>query len=230
MKLIPYKLLYGFLTTTALGWIPLSSAESPVHHMLSEREITGHDAKRILQAFENVSGQGLCAEPLRERLREGFLKDANSEALATAIEKRASSLLDAQSIIGSRPGIGRGGEMVPGLHRILARALESGLPPDIFLDLFADPERVVAYREQALIEAAEMLFLSEVDPEDIKRFMHEALDRQLRRMEILRAAQFWIRQQAEGISAAGIHSRLWGNPHATPVQGGGMGRRMLDQQ
>ena len=222
MPLLLMILAFGCSTLYALG--------SQIDQLLREGDITELHAERILSSFEEVAAQGLSVEPLLDRLREGVLKRAQPGIVATAVENRANSLSRAQSMIGTRPAQRHGRDEATDLLIMLARALEVGVPPAVFDVLFAPTGEVVTYRDQALIEAAEMLFLSGTAQEDIERFIESAWHQELRRMEILRAAHLWIQKQAEGLAPADIHNQLWTSPHRTPGQGEGRGRRMQQRQ
>lgn len=161
-------------------------------------------------------------ELLYERLREGLVKNADEATILKALEKRVRALKEARDILAVQlPCRDRQAEAVR-IVRLLVHALESGMPSEPFRDLLAQQRNQRQRQMQAIIEAAERMYLAEIETDSIHRFMLESRDRQLRRMQILRAAQFWIDRSAEGIDDAVIIKQLrekWENlspPAATP--------------
>ncbi len=186
-------------------------AEAPTHESLAAHGIEGPAAEVLLAAFAGAAREELPAAALRARLDEGLAKDAGPAAVAEAVVRRLEMLRQARELLSPDADRAR-----PEPHEAeaalvnLARALESGVPAEVFADVFPRGRGAFSPRAQALVEAAERLHLAGVGADAVAQFLRDALDRELRRMEALRAAEFWIRRHREGVAPEDIRRALWG--------------------
>ncbi len=204
------------------------AAASEAGHLatvLRERGVTGVPAGRIQDAFASGAAEGLPVETLNTRLLEGLAKGVQPDALAAAIEARLNSLRTANAMIRAsgyeNPSEPAHGELLAST----ARAVESGVDAADLGAVLRRGRGESGGRMQTVVESGESLALSGVDAATVRSFMNDCLDRNLRRMEILRAARFSIQQHRGGMSGTDIRRTLWGGDAAQgqPLRGQGSG-------
>ena len=91
-------------------------------------------------------------------------------------------------------------------------ALESGLPEAVLQEIFVRGGGRRYGRLSHVLEAAETLQLAGLDPKDTQHVMNDCLDRELNRMEILRAVDYILAEYRKGRDFQVIHDRLWVQP------------------
>ncbi len=193
---------------------------------LKAHGVTGAPAEKIRAAFERCESEGLPVDCLRTRLLEGLAKRAEPDVLAEAVGSRLGALRAARDMIRTA-GYADPSEPAHGeLLTSTARAIESGMPPDDLGAVLARGRGQSGGRMQTIVESGESLALAGVDAPTVRAFMIDCLDRNLRRMEMLRAARFSIQQHRGGMNGAEIRRALWGDDasQALPLRGPGAGR------
>jgi hypothetical protein len=219
------------LLAAVLAGAPLCRAGTPTEaqqaaEALQTHGVTGTAAERIRTAIEACESEGLPAEPLRTRLLEGLAKRAAPDALAAAVDARLAALRSARDMIRAA---GYGDPAEPSHGELLAstaRAVESGVPAADLATVLSRGEGGSGGRMQTIVESGESLTLAGVDAATVRAFMMDCLDRNLRRMEMLRAARFSIQQHRGGMNGAEIRRALWGDDASQPLplRGQGTGR------
>ena len=200
-------------------------AADPAVADLTARGVPLPAAERIAGALATCATEGLPIAPLRTRLQEGIAKNAAPDALASAIEARLAALRTARALVGSA-GYAEPAEPAHGeLLVSTARAIESGMPASDLGDVLARGRGQSGGRMQTIVESGESLALAGVDAPTVRAFMIDCLDRNLRRMEMLRAARFSIQQHRGGMNGTDIRRTLWGDgaSQALPLRGQGAG-------
>ena len=227
--IIQLALLLGLLT----GPRCLAQAEAvgagvatPTAADLRARGVSEAVAERVAATFRAAQQEGLPAESLHARLQEGLAKGVDAERVAAALEQRLSHLRKAGELLRAA----RYNDPAEPSHRDLlvstARALESGLPADQLAPVLARGEGAAGGRMQTVVESGEALLLAGADAPTVRRFMDDCLDRNLRRMEVLRATRFSIQRFRGGMSGGDVRRALWGGDgeQGQSLRGEGAGR------
>lgn len=201
-----------------------------VEAALRARGVPAESAAATARVFEACERDALPVDPLRTRLQEGLAKGAAPDAIHAALLARLTALKRARDMVRAAGY----DETAETSHRDLmhgtALALESGLDADDVAGVLRRGGGESALRVQTAIESGESLHLAGVDRATVRDLMFDCLDRNLRRMEMLRATRFTIQQHRTGMTGSVIRQRLWGNdasspPHGNQVPGGnGAGR------
>lgn len=215
--------------------LPAGAAPAPdrvrVEAELRAGGMAAEPAARLAEILDAAARDALPMEPLRNRLQEGLAKHAPPEAIRAALLARAGALKRAMQMLHAATY----DENAEPSHRDLllaaALALESGVAADDVAGVLQRGGGTSALRIQTAIEAGESLHLAGLDHDTVRTLMFDCLERNLRRMEMLRATRFTIQQHREGTSGGDIRRRLWGGHEAgdplgcAPGEGGpGNGR------
>lgn len=170
--------------------------------------LSAKDADALLAPVYAAQNEALPAEAVFIKVEEGLAKKVAVDRVTTAAEvrlgylRRASQLVAVQS---RAEGHGGGQRLVVRT----AMALESGLPEEVLQEVFKQYGRRRYGRLGHVLEAAETLQLAGLDVRDTKQIMTDFLDRDLNRMEILRAVDYVIAERRKGRDFKAIHADLW---------------------
>lgn len=151
---------------------------------------------------------GLPAEPILARIEEGLAKEASLVALESAARQRltalrqAKELLDTAGYVASTPPR-------DALLRAVARAAENGLPLATLGQVLTYGRGADCDRLRTIVETGEWLRLSGVDDDQVAVLLQDFAERNLRRMEILRAGRWALQQHRSGQEPARIRQQLW---------------------
>ncbi len=196
--------------------LPDTRAAQEARDLLREHGIKGSEAEAILTCFEQLEELGLPTEFLRLRLHEGIVKRVDPQQIKTALEQRMRLLIQAHELLHYQPRVDAARRR---RHRpvttetgveTLARALESGVPIALFEELYESQRGIHAKRLRQIVEAGEMMYLAGVETEAVRQFMLDCRERNMGRMEILRAARYWIDKHRREIDPETIRRQLWG--------------------
>ncbi len=208
------------VVTVGLGLLilPFSGtfAAQETRELLREHGITGTESEAILKCFDQLEELGLPSELLRLRLREGIVKGVNPQQIKIALEQRMQLLIQSHELLHhrSRADSARRRRQRPVITETdvetLTRALESGIPIALFEELYESQRGIHARRLRAVVEAGEMMHLAGVETESVRQFMLDCRERNLMRMETLRAARYWIDKHQREIEPETIRRQLWG--------------------
>lgn len=190
----------GLLLLAAAGGLMTARGGEPVLEV--RRELEAHavpeaPAGRIAACVNQAEREGLPCEALACRVCEGLAKRVPPEALQAAVEARAARLREAHKLLGDAgcPACPRRhGKGTRCLCCLLAQALESGVPPQVFSELLAQPDAALLTRLPALVEAGEMLHLAGLGAPEIQAFLHEGRAGNWNRRETLDRARERVRR------------------------------------
>lgn len=212
------------LLGSVLCALPVCTADAGAMPRAPAREV---EVDRLVARYEaKAASLGFPVDAFREKAREGVAKSASLSAIEKALNVRLESLRAAERILASAHPQRRDPDVARACMDVLGRALESGIPADVFDGLFDSGRRGLSLRVQAVIEAAEYLHLSDLGPEHIRAFVHDAGERDLRRMEALRAARLWVQLARDGVDEQEIRVRIWRTDTPGRRRGGGARTRM----
>lgn len=197
---------------------------------LKERSFTVEQARETLACLIQARTGGLPVSALTLRLEEGLAKNVPPPGLLAAVQTRLRFMLQARDMLQAAnyepvPD-GPAGELLAAT----GLALESGLAPEDLAAILKRGNGTSALRIKSVVEAGESLHLAGVDPATTRGLMDDCLDRDLRRMEVLRAVRYTLQQRRGGMDGAHIRRTLWGGqaamegPHGWRG-GGGENRR-----
>ncbi|MFN2351348.1 MAG: hypothetical protein ABR497_05330 [Kiritimatiellia bacterium] len=201
-------LISVMLTAGLLAGTMAAANDEVTQATLLNAGIPDTTAADIRACLEEADRQGLPPASLRLRLREGLVKRVPPGQLLEALQRHARALNQARQLQQKSIEISETQQSMEGLD-LLARALESGLPPEALAEALADSQGRMSQRIQAIIEAGEMLHLAGVDAEGVKAFIGDCREHDLPRMATMRAARFWIQAHRDGQTTPEIRQSLW---------------------
>ncbi len=194
---------------------------------LRQQGFTPDQARQTLACLTDAQHQGLPLPALTSRLEEGLAKKADPQAVMAAVQTRLRVMTQARTLLqtaqyDSTPDIPRNE-----LLTATGLALESGVPTDDLASTLQRGKGQNALRLKSIIEAGESLRLAGVDRATTQSLMNDCLERNLRRMEVIRAVHYSIQQHRGGMNGENIRRSLWGGNAATEGtrgrRGGGQG-------
>ena len=165
------------------------------------------DTETLLRPVYEANDESLPADCVFLKIEEGLAKQVDAGQVAAAAEFRLTCLRQAVRLVSSgRPARGGGAQ-----HLIMhtCMALESGLPAEVFQNIFSRPGGFRYGRMIHVVEAGEVLHLAGLPPSNIQLIMNDCLDRDLDGAETLRVTDVILTGLREGKSFESIHAALW---------------------
>jgi hypothetical protein len=223
-----YKMILVGLLFCGATWASQAATPSKDWNALREKTITlGLAAERVDKTLEQCRRKGMSLSDTETLLRpvytandellpadyvflkieEGLAKQVDAGQVAVAAEFRLTCLRQAVRLVSSsRPARGGGAQ-----HLIMhtCMALESGLPAEVFQNIFSRPGGVRYGRMIHVVEAGEVLHLAGLMPSNIQQIMNDCLDRDLDGDATLRVVDVVLTGRREGKSFESIHAALW---------------------
>lgn len=141
--------------------------------------------------------QGLPAAPFEARIREARAKRVDDEVLLAALERRASMLHHARTLL-QDAGFSLEAPAVQGLWTVTASIMEAGKPPEQIAQILELSGGQSAGRLITLFESGESMRIGGVDPETSHALILHFYERSLSRSEVLRASRSARVLYAEG--------------------------------
>lgn len=193
---------------------------------LQQRGFTPEQIDQTLACLADARRQGVPAAALTLRLEEGLAKNVEPARLLATLQTRARTMFQARALVqAANYDLVPGG---PGDDLLVATglALESGVPATDLSGVLQRGDGRFAMRMASIVEAGESLHLAGVDVATTRALMNDCLDRDLRRMEVLRAVRYTIQQHRGGMDGDDIRRSLWGGKaagEASPGWHGGQG-------
>jgi len=194
---------------------------------LRQGGFSSDQARQILALLTEAQRQAVPAATLTARLDEGLAKKAAPQAIVSALETRLRTMTQARAMVRTAEY-----DAVPAAVRdelLIATglALESGVAADDLQTVMRRGNGQAALRTKSVVEAGETLHLAGVDRETTRTLMDDCMQRNLRRMEVLRAVRYSIQQHKSGMNGDNIRRSLWGGNAAVEGargwRGGGQG-------
>jgi len=182
---------------------------------LRERGFTALQAQQTLACLSAAQRAGMPLPPLASRLEEGLTKKADPPAILNAVQTRLRLLTQARDLL--RAAHYDAVPATPGAELLGATgiALESGVSAEDLGTVLQRGNGQSARRLTTIVEAGESLHLAGMDRPTTLALMNDCLERDLRRMEVLRAVRYCIQQHRSGIRGDAIRRSLWGGNNAT---------------
>ena len=198
---------------------------------LQQHGFTAEQTTQVLACLADARRQGIPATALTLRLEEGLAKNIEPARLLAGLQARSRAMLQARTLVQTANY-----DMVPGgpcddLLLATGLAIESGVPAADLGGVLQRGGGRFALRMASIVEAGESLYLAGVDPDTTRALMNDCLDRDLRRMEVLRAVRYTIQQHRGGMDGDNIRRALWGGQAAredSPGWHGGRGNGRFD--
>ncbi|RKX43309.1 MAG: hypothetical protein DRP64_08415 [Verrucomicrobia bacterium] len=191
--------------------IPLGLDEDRIDQMLGQcrkNGLSSQEADALLRPAYAARDEALPVDSIFIKIEEGLAKHVDAAQVAEAAEARLDCLRKARHLIdGQHPG--RGGEGPPHLLTYTCMALESGLPEEVLQEVFKRQGGRRYGRLVHILEAGETLQLAGLDPRNTQQIMNDCIDRNLNRLEILRAVDYVLAEQRKGRDFKAIHADLW---------------------
>ena len=161
-----------------------------------------------LVAARETAQRGLPPEPVVARIEEGVAKKAEGNAVLSAARQRVRSMGEAAALL-KEGGYASGNEAGRRLVVSVALALESGLRSETLQGVLKDAGGKQTERVRCVIEAGETMRLDGMDEETVGQLMGDFMERNLRRMEIIRASRYAVQQHHARIEGTRIRQQLW---------------------
>lgn len=186
---------------------PSAAADIP---RLRQRGFTPEQASQTLSCLAEARRQGMPDTVLALRLEEGLAKNVDPQVLLAGLQVRLRTMVQAHDMVQAATY-----DMVPGspgedLLVATGLALESGVSAEDLAAVLRRGNGQSARRIQSVVEAGETLHLAGIDPATTRILMNDCLDRDLRRMEVLRAVHYIVQQHRGGMDGDRIRRSLWG--------------------
>jgi len=182
---------------------------------LRTHNFTVEQARQTLDCLSEAQRQGVPVATLTTRLDEGLAKKAEPQAIATALQARLRVMTQARTMLKVAHYDTVAEEPRNELLTTTGLALESGVAAEDIGAVLKRGNGQSALRMKSVVEAGESLHLAGVDHATTQSLMSDCLDRNLRRMEVLRAVRYSIQQHRGGMSGDNIRRSLWGGNTAT---------------
>lgn len=190
---------------------PVAAAFVPRLH---EYGFTVAQARETIACLNQARDQGVPPVSLTLRLEEGVAKNVAPPGLLAAVQTRLRFMLQAREMLQaanySPAPAGPCGELLIAI----GLALESGVASEDLAAILRRGNGASALRMKSIVEAGESLHLAGVDPATTRGLMDDCLDRDLRRIEVLRAVRYALQQRRGGMNGAQIRRSLWGGQAA----------------
>lgn len=159
--------------------------------------------------------EGLPQAPLLERIREGRAKQVGCEAIVGALDIRARHLRESRALL-EQSGFAMRAPAVQPLWITAARVLEGGFPVPLLEERFALSQGQGAGRLISLLEAGEALWIAGMDEETVRMCLQLFYERNLTRIELLRASRSARSLFAEGHHGEAMLRHMEGHHSAGP--------------
>ncbi|MBN2684105.1 MAG: hypothetical protein JXR40_02390 [Pontiellaceae bacterium] len=215
--------------------IDMGFSEEQVEQLLNtcrRRGLNAEQADELLASVYTAHEEGLPAGSVCIKVEEGLAKEVPSERIAQAAQLRLKYLREAAAMVeairskggaGKGPGNGGGnglgshnrggdhgtGEGPPNLVENICVALESGVPAEVFEQVFAQADRARMGRVVPVVEAAEALQLAGLKPEQYQRVLIDFVKMDLNRRQILIAVAQIEKELADGTDFESVYQAMW---------------------
>ncbi len=182
---------------------------------LRQRNFTPEQARQTLDGLAEAQRQGLPVSALSLRMEEGLAKNIEPALLLTALQDRLHVMTQARDLLQASHYDVSTDSPCGELLLATGLAIESGVPAEALSTVLQRGNGQSSLRIQSIVEAGESLHLAGMDPETTQALMNDCLDRDLRRMEVLRAVRYSIQQHRGGMNGDHIRRSLWGETSPT---------------
>ncbi len=191
-------------------------SEDRVGAMLEQCRKSGLSADEtdaLLAPVYAAREEALPAEAVFCKIEEGLAKKVSVDRVLVAAELRLSYLRSASQMLSLQKKQGKGfSGGHDGGQRLVVRtamALESGLPKEVLQNVLVRNGGRRPGRVGHVLEAGETLQLAGLDSKYTQQIMIDCLERNLNRMEILRAVDYILTEQNKGRDFKSIYPDLW---------------------
>ena len=224
--------LLAIFTTWAQSNLPaaappadINAAETAFIPKLQQHRFTTEQSSQVLACLADARRQGVPPSALTLRLEEGLAKNIEPARLLTSLQTRSRTMLQARTLVQAANYDMALGGPCDDLLVATGLALESGVPAEDLAAVLLRGNGQFALRMASIVEAGESLHLAGVDSGTTRALMNDCMDRDLRRMEVLRAVRYTIQQHRGGMDGDNIRRALWGGKAASEDSPGWHGGR-----
>lgn len=187
---------------------------------LIQHGFTEGQSQAVSDCLAEARSQNLPTAALTLRLEEGLAKNIDPVRLVASLQARLSTLVQARAMAQPAHYALEPGSPGDDLLVAVALALESGVAADNLAEVLRRGNGQATLRIASIVEAGESLQLAGIDSETTRNLMNDCMDRDLRRMEVLRAVRYAIQQHRDGVGGADIRRSLWSGQVAIEGAGG----------
>jgi hypothetical protein len=186
------------------------AAEPDLAARLEKGGLAPDRARQLAGSVTAAERAGLPVVTVVSRIDEGLAKQVPADAMERAIQTRLDALKAAQGLLAGAGYTDLSVEPARQLLSATAMATESGVPADDLRAVLTRAQGRAAMRLASVVGAGESLHLAGFAPPATRALMIDCIDRNLGRMEILRAVNHCIQQKRAGRSDDEIRAALWG--------------------
>lgn len=208
---------------TALEREAVSTTGAGYVQRLRQNGFSLEQARQTMAYLTDAQHQGVPLQALTSRFEEGLVKKVEPQAIMTALQARLRVLTQARAMLQRTHYDATPATPCAELLTATALALESGVTAEDLSAVLQRGNGQMALRIKSIVEAGESLHLAGVDRTTTQVLMNDCLERNLRRMEVLRAVRYSIEQHRGGMSGDNIRRSLWGGNVAIEGMHGGRG-------
>lgn len=165
------------------------------------------DAEALLGPVYTAYAERLPADCVLLKIEEGLTKRIVWEEIQIAADRRLDCLRSADALVLSVREVRGGQHQHLVIHTCMA--LESGLPREVFEQVFNRPGRFRYGRMIHVIEAGESLQLIGLKPEQTLQIMNDCLDRDLTGQEVTRLVSVLKTGLQDGKEFVELYATLW---------------------
>jgi len=170
--------------------------------------LSAEEADALLAPVYAARDESLPVGAVFAKIEEGLAKKVAVDRVTAAAELRLDYLRHATRLVAV---LGCGKEHGED-RRLVARtamALESGLPEEVLKEVFSRHSGHRYGRLVHVLEAGETLQLAGLRAKNTQQIMMDCMDRDLNRMEILRAVDYVLVEKQKGRDFQAIRADLW---------------------
>lgn len=173
------------------------------------RGLNEADTETLMNVVRKAEAEQLPVECLCAKIEEGLAKQVPVARIAAATEARLGYLRQAEELLGRLKSEGARGDGPARLVENLGMALESGLPVEVFETVFNQQEKIRMGRIAPIVEAAEVLQLAGLSPEQIRKVLVDLSARNMNRHEVNRVVSELKQSIDKGLEFDAVYPLLW---------------------
>lgn len=165
-------------------------------------------ARQCLAPVQEAAQQGLPADTVLAKVEEGAAKGVPGPELQAAARQRLANLQRAASEL-QGTGYGTRCARHDELMKSVTLALESGLSAETLRDALTRGKGGQSERMRSIVEAGATMRLSGMDETTVGQMMTDFAERNMRRMEVMRASRFAVQQHRASMQGPRVRQQVW---------------------
>ena len=173
------------------------------------RGLSDSDVEVLTAVLRSAEKENLPVGSLCAKLQEGLVKQVPVGLIVQAAEKRLGCLREANQFLENLKRQGARGRGPAHMVEDLGVVLEGGLPIAVFEAVFARQETVRMGRIAPIIDAAEVLQLAGLRPDQVQQVLGELSEREMSRREVGQVVAELRQSVEKGLDFDAVFPLLW---------------------